>query len=116
MRFGPNLFRVSHKHEDALRGVSKILDVEPSVFLGWILDDEIKNLEDVQSGMLSEWAIGGLLKFETKAEERRVKARFLAWEKEKRGSNFDHARDARERRKLVKRLAAGAVKGKAGAA
>jgi hypothetical protein len=90
VRFGSNFLRVSHKHEDAFKKWAEFLEVTPQQFLDWHHDDDTADLEDPM-GILSSW-VHDMLVYDTKASERRVKARMRALDLERNGHPMKHDR------------------------
>jgi hypothetical protein len=74
---------IKRKHARALTRFAGILNIQPpQLFLDWLLDMTIENLED-PGGTLGDWATDGMLRFDSKEEEEFVRARYVKWLKRK---------------------------------
>ncbi|HWB03478.1 MAG TPA: hypothetical protein VG796_10670 [Verrucomicrobiales bacterium] len=79
IRFG-QIIRISYTHADMLTKYADFLEVTPQVFTNWNLDDVGENLS-CPWGILHDW-VDKMLIYETRASERRVRARLAALVKE----------------------------------
>jgi len=58
--------------------LADMMEIKPSVFLRWIVGDEIQSLRDPELGLLSDWTQQVLI-YDTPEEEARVKRRVSKW-------------------------------------
>lgn len=77
-----NRLRISFKQSHALDRWAKFLEITVQDLIGWFIQDGLDMFEDPASGVLQQW-VEEMLEYGNGARERRVKARFKAWVKEK---------------------------------